>query len=72
MRGYQWSLLPNLLFFTARCLFSALERPRPTMIAGLVAVAFNALANYALVFGSLARRRSGFSAPASRPRSRRP
>ena len=53
MRGYQWSLLPNLLFVTARCLFSALERPRPTLIAGLVAVAFNALANYALVFGKL-------------------
>jgi multidrug resistance protein, MATE family len=51
MRGYQWSLLPNLLFITARCLFSALERPRPTLIAGLIAVAVNALANYALVFG---------------------
>jgi multidrug resistance protein, MATE family len=53
MRGYHWSLLPNLLFITARCIFSALERPRPTLIAGLVAVAFNALANYALVFGEL-------------------
>ena len=53
MRGYQWGLLPNLLFITARCIFSALERPRPTLIAGLVAVAFNALANYALIFGKL-------------------
>ena len=53
MRGYQWSLLPSLLFMVVRCLFSALERPRPTLIAGLVAVAFNALANYALVFGKL-------------------
>jgi MATE family multidrug resistance protein len=53
MHGYQWSLLPNLLFFTARAIFSAHERPRPTLIAGLVAVAFNALANYALVFGEL-------------------
>ena len=53
MHGYQWSLLPNLLFITARCVFSALERPRPTLIAGLVAVAFNALGNYALVFGKL-------------------
>ena len=59
MRGYQWSLLPNLLFITARCLFSALERPRPTLIAGLVAVAFNALANYALVFGELGMPRLG-------------
>jgi MATE family multidrug resistance protein len=53
MRGYQWSLLPSLLFFTVRAIFSAYERPRPTLIAGLVAVAFNALANYALVFGKL-------------------
>jgi MATE family multidrug resistance protein len=53
MRGYQWSLLPNLLFITARCIFSALERPRPTLIAGLVGVGFNAVANYALVFGEL-------------------
>ena len=59
MRGYQWSLLPNLLFVTARCLFSALERPRPTLVAGLVAVAFNALANYALVFGKLGMPRLG-------------
>jgi MATE family multidrug resistance protein len=59
MRGYQWSLLPNLLFVTARCLFSALERPRPTLVAGLVAVAFNALANYALVFGELGMPRLG-------------
>ena len=33
--------------------FSALERPRPALIVGLVAVAFNALANYALIFGKL-------------------
>jgi MATE family multidrug resistance protein len=53
MRGYQWSLLPSLLFFSARAIFSAYERPRPTLIAGLVAVSFNALANYVLVFGKL-------------------
>jgi MATE family, multidrug efflux pump len=59
MRGYQWSLLPNLLFITARCLFSALERPRPTLVAGLAGVGFNALANYALVFGELGMPRLG-------------
>ena len=37
----------------ARSVFSALERPRPVLLAGLVAVAFNALANYALIFGKL-------------------
>ena len=34
-------------------MFSALERPRPVLLAGLAAVAFNALANYALIFGKL-------------------
>ena len=33
--------------------FFALERPRPILVAGLAAVAFNALANYALIFGKL-------------------
>jgi multidrug resistance protein, MATE family len=53
MFGFQWSLAPSLLFFAARGVFFALERPRPAVIAGLVAVAFNALANYALIFGKL-------------------
>ncbi len=53
MRGFQWSLAPSLLFFAGRSVFFALERPRPTLVASLVAVAFNALANYALIFGKL-------------------
>src|SRR5208337_1131705 len=53
MRGFQWGLAPNLLFFAGRSVFAALERPRPTLVAGLAGVAFNALANYALVFGKL-------------------
>ena len=52
MRGFQWGLAPNLLFFAGRSLFAALERPRPTLIAGLVGVAFNVLANDALIFGN--------------------
>src|SRR5208337_2137568 len=51
MRGFQWGLAPNLLFFAGRSVFAALERPRPTLVAGLAGVAFNAVANYALVFG---------------------
>jgi multidrug resistance protein, MATE family len=51
--GFQWGLAPSLLFFAARSAFAALERPRPALVAGLVAVAFNALANYALIFGKL-------------------
>src|SRR5271166_286389 len=53
MRGFQWGLAPSLLFFAGRSVFAALERPRPTLIAGIAAVAFNALANYALIFGKL-------------------
>ncbi len=53
LRGFQWSLAPSLVYTAARAAFSALERPRPALIAGLVAVAFNALANYALIFGKL-------------------
>jgi len=53
MLGFQWSLAPSLLFFAARSVFFALERPRPALIAGLIAVVFNALANYALIFGKL-------------------
>jgi multidrug resistance protein, MATE family len=53
LKGFQWGLAPCLIYYVARSAFAALERPRPALIAGLVAVAFNALANYALVFGKL-------------------
>ena len=53
LKGFQWALAPSLIYYATRSAFSALERPRPALIAGLVAVAFNALANYALVFGKL-------------------
>ena len=53
MRAFQWSLAPALMFFAGRSVFAALERPRPTLVAGAVGALFNALANYALVFGKL-------------------
>ena len=53
MLGFQWSLAPGLLYVAGRSVFAALERPRAALIAGLVAAAFNALANYALIFGRL-------------------
>ena len=53
MLGFQWSLAPSLLFFAARSVFFALERPRPILVVGLAAVAFNAFANYALIFGRI-------------------
>jgi putative MATE family efflux protein len=51
MSAFQWGLAPNLMFFAGRSVFAALERPRLPLIAGLIAVVFNALANYALIFG---------------------
>jgi len=53
MRGLQWALAPGLLFVASQSIFAANERPRPALIAGLAGCAFNALANYALVFGKL-------------------
>ena len=51
MRGFQWGLMPTLMFFAGRSVFVALERPRPTLVAGLAAAGFNVLANAALIFG---------------------
>ena len=51
MRGLQWALLPALLYMAARSTLAALNRVRPVLVAGLLAVAANALFNYALVFG---------------------
>ena len=51
MRGFQWGLAPTLMFFAGRSVFAALERPRPTLVAGLAAAGFNVLANEALIFG---------------------
>ncbi|HVP98725.1 MAG TPA: MATE family efflux transporter [Roseiarcus sp.] len=53
MRGLQWTLAPGLLFVASQAIFAAHERARPAVIAGLAACVFNALANYALVFGNL-------------------
>ena len=51
MHGLQWALAPALLYMAARSILSALNRVRPVLIAGLLAVACNALFNYVLVFG---------------------
>lgn len=51
MHGLQWALAPALLYFATRSVFAALGRTAPTLIAGLLAVVFNAGANYALIFG---------------------
>ena len=51
LHGFQWAYLPALLFTAGRSMFAAFERPRPTLIVSLFAIAFNAVANYALIFG---------------------
>jgi MATE family multidrug resistance protein len=51
MHGLEWALIPNLLYFSARSLFAALDRVAPILISALIALAVNAFANYALVFG---------------------
>jgi MATE family multidrug resistance protein len=51
MHGLQWALLPALLYMAARSTLAALNRVRPVLAAGLIAVGANALFNYALVFG---------------------
>ncbi len=51
LHGLQWALLPDFLYFSMRSLFAALGRTAPILIASLIAVVFNAFANYALIFG---------------------
>jgi len=51
MRGLQWALAPALLFFALRSVFAALDRPGPTLLAGVLAVVVNALGNWLLIFG---------------------
>lgn len=47
-----WGLVPALWFVGLRNFISALERPRAGMVIMLIGIAFNALADYGLIFGS--------------------
>jgi MATE family, multidrug efflux pump len=51
LHGLEWALAPNLVFFALRSVFAALNRPGPTLFAGVVAVGVNALGNWLLIFG---------------------
>jgi len=53
MRGMQWALLPFLCFTTLRNFISALERPLWGLIIMLLAIPFNVLVGWALIFGHL-------------------
>ncbi|GLV25583.1 MATE family efflux transporter [Sphingobium sp. Cam5-1] len=53
MRGLQWALLPFLAFSTLRNFMSALERPVWAVVVMLLAIPFNLLAGWVLIFGKL-------------------
>ena len=53
VRYLQWGMLPFYWYIVLRSFITALERPGWALIIGVLAVAFNALANWCLIFGKL-------------------
>ena len=53
VRALQWGMLPTLGFIALRSFLAALERPLWAMMVTAVAILFNIVANWALVFGHL-------------------
>lgn len=53
LRAMQWALLPFYFFVVLRSFVSALERPGWALAIMLLAVSFNAFANWVLMFGNL-------------------
>jgi MATE family multidrug resistance protein len=53
MRALQWALLPFYWYIVLRSFTSALERPGWALVVMVVAVTFNVVANWALIFGNL-------------------
>ncbi len=53
VRALQWSLLPFFFYLVLRGFVAALQRPLAAMLVVLVAVLFNAFANWVLMFGRL-------------------
>jgi MATE family multidrug resistance protein len=53
VRWLQWAMLPFYWYIVLRSFVTALERPTSALMIGLIAVAFNALANWCLIFGNL-------------------
>ncbi len=51
IHGYQWSMLPFLLFQAMRSFVAALERPGWVLAVSLVGIALNALICWSLIFG---------------------
>jgi MATE family multidrug resistance protein len=53
LRTLQWGVLPFYFYIVLRSFISALERPGWALVVAFVAVVFNALGNWVLVFGNL-------------------
>ena len=53
VRALQWGFLPYLWYLVLRSFISALEKPLWSFVVGVVAVVFNAVVNYGLIFGRL-------------------
>jgi MATE family multidrug resistance protein len=51
VRPLMWGMLPYLFYLVLRSFISALERPVWSLVVGLAAVGYNAVVNYALIFG---------------------
>ncbi|MEP7452472.1 MATE family efflux transporter [Phyllobacterium sp. SB3] len=51
VRALQWAILPFYFYIVLRSFMAALERPGWALVIAFMAVGFNALANYALIFG---------------------
>lgn len=51
IHGYQWSMLPFLIFQAMRNFLAALERPGWVLAVSLVGIGLNALISWSLIFG---------------------
>ena len=57
----QWAVLPFYGYIVLRSFVSALERPRWALLVVVVAVAFNAIGNWCLIFGNFGFPRMGIA-----------
>jgi MATE family multidrug resistance protein len=53
VRVLMWGMLPYLFYLVLRSFIAGLEKPLWSLIVGLVAVVYNGIVNYGLIFGKL-------------------
>jgi MATE family multidrug resistance protein len=61
VRWLQWAVLPFYGYIVLRSFMAALERPRWALVIVVIAVLFNAFANWCLIFGNLGFPRMGIA-----------